>query len=169
MQKPNCQEGRSLLKDIATFSSELYILCARLQFFIHSCCSTLLQTTARSTEKMSVGFQPLRTPTMLGGAPAALVSYCQRHGRAAMCFAAAEPPGRRALPQQLLQQQVGGQTAGGGGKSLLLAERHLSCTRQALGVVAAEAMVTRPGDDDAGGGVRGIEALIDSATSSLYV
>ncbi|CAN0035174.1 unnamed protein product [Scytosiphon promiscuus] len=119
--------------------------------------------------KMSVGFQPLRTPTMLSGASAALVSYCQRHGRAAMCFAAAESPGRRALPQQQFGDAgVAGVSGRSGDKSLLLAERHLSCTRQALGVLAAEAMVGSPKDGDAGG-MRGMEAEIDGATSSLYV
>ncbi|CAM9402127.1 unnamed protein product, partial [Hapterophycus canaliculatus] len=92
---------------------------------------------------------------MLSGASAALVSYCQRHGRAAMCFAAAEPPGTKALPRQLLQHQFGGDVARSsgrsGGESLLLAERHLSCTRQALGIVAAEAMIIASGDDGAGG------------------
>ncbi|CAM9221548.1 unnamed protein product, partial [Ectocarpus sp. 12 AP-2014] len=90
--------------------------------------------------KMSVGFQPLRTPTMLSGAPAALVSYCQRHGQAAMCFAAAEPPGRRAtaMPQQQLGADGGG---GGGGGRLALAEKNLSFAREALGIVAGAAVV----------------------------
>lgn len=108
--------------------------------------------------QMAVGFQPLRTPTMLSGAPAALVSYCQKHGRAAMCFAAAELPGRRAVPPQ---QQVGGEGGSSGG-SLLFAERSLSCTRKPLGVVAGEAMVS--GICGGGGGVEK-----GSATSSLYI
>lgn len=113
---------------------------------------------------MSVGFQPLRTPTMLSGAPAALVSYCQRHGQAAMCFAAAEPPGKRAtaMPQQL-RQQLG--VDGGGGVRLALAERNLSCAREALRVVAGAAVVAV-----SGGGRGGKEmGALDDAPSSLYV
>ncbi|CAM9812274.1 unnamed protein product [Ectocarpus fasciculatus] len=114
---------------------------------------------------MSVGFQPLRTPTMLSGAPAALVSYCQRHGQAAMCFAAAEPPGRRAtaVPQQL-RQQLGVEGGGGGVIRLALAERNLSCARDALGVVAGAAVVV------SGGAGAGKEmGALDDAPSSLYV
>ncbi|CAN0098874.1 unnamed protein product, partial [Ectocarpus sp. 8 AP-2014] len=115
--------------------------------------------------KMSVGFQPLRTPTMLSGAPAALVSYCQRHGQAAMCFAAAEPPGKRAtaVPQQLWQQL--GVDGGGGSGRLALAERNLSCARDALGIVAGAAVVV-----SGGGGAGGKEmGALEDAPSSLYV
>lgn len=116
--------------------------------------------------QMSVGFQPLRTPTMLSGAPAALVSYCQRHGRAAMCFAAAELPGRRAVPPHQQQLDAGGEGGSSGG-SLIFAERSLSCTRKPLAVVAGEAMVS-----GACGGGEGAEQdvdAVDSATSSLYI
>lgn len=104
---------------------------------------------------------------MLSGAPAALVSYCQRHGRAAMCFAAAELPGRRAVPPQQPQQQQAGGEGGSSGGSLLFAERSLSCTRKPIGVVAGEAMVS-----GGGGGVEGVDKqvdAVDSATSSLYI
>ncbi|CAM9324146.1 unnamed protein product, partial [Laminaria digitata] len=56
---------------------------------------------------------------MLSGPSAALVSYCERHGRAAMCFAASQAPRRQH------QQQGGAQ-----------AERSMSCTRKPLGVLA---------------------------------
>eukprot|EP00752_Nemacystus_decipiens_P015930 g14237.t1 len=112
--------------------------------------------------KMSVGFQPLRTPTMLGGAPAALVSYCQKHGRAAMCFAAAELPGRRAVPPQL----VGGD-CGSSGESSRFAERSLSCTWKALGVVAGEAMLSA-GCGGGEGGEKDVDAF-DGAANSLYI
>lgn len=36
---------------------------------------------------MSKGFQPLRTPTMVTGPAAAVISQCQRQGQAALCFA----------------------------------------------------------------------------------
>ena len=99
---------------------------------------------------------------MLSGAPAALVSYCQRHGRAAMCFAAAELPGRRVVPPQL----VGGE-GGSSGDSMRFAERSLSCTRKALGVVAGQAMVSAGCEADEGG-EKGIDA-VDIAASSLYI
>eukprot|EP00903_Cladosiphon_okamuranus_P016640 g15348.t1 len=114
--------------------------------------------------KMSEGFQPLRTPTMLSEAPAALVSYCQAYDRAAMCFAAAELPGRRAVPPQL-----GGGEGGGGssGTRLRLAERSLSCTRKALAVVAGGAMVT--GGRGVGEGEEDVDTAVDSAARGLYI
>lgn len=103
---------------------------------------------------------------MLSGAPAALVSYCQRHGQAAMCFAAAEPPGRRAtaVPQQLRQQL--GVGVGGGSGRLALAERNLSSARDALGIVAGAAVVVVSGGGGAGGKEMG---ALEDAPSSLYV
>lgn len=123
---------------------------------------------------MSAGFQPLPTPTMLSGAPAALLSYCQRRGRAAMCFAAAELPGRRReLPPQLLGlgAGVGGGVGGGSSSSsveVLAAERSLSCTRKPLGVVSGGAMVS--GGDGAHVGGEGAKTEIHAiVASSLYI
>ena len=96
---------------------------------------------------MSKGFQPLPTPTMLTGASAALVSHCQRHGRAAMCFAAAEWPGKS-------QEK--------------LVERALRGTREALGMLVGDgAMATAAGGVDA----ETREIAVDSicSTSNLYV
>ncbi len=130
--------------------------------------------SSRGRRQMSVGFQPLPTPTMLSGAPAALLSYCQRRGRAAMCFAAADLPGRRRAPpqQQLLGLGAGvGVGVGGGGsrsvEEVLAAERGLSCTWKPLGVVAGGAMVS----GGAGVGGEGAKTEVDavSAMSSLYV
>lgn len=95
---------------------------------------------------MSKGFQPLPTPTMLAGASAALVSYCQRHGRAAMCFAAAEWPGK---PRQHL------------------VERALGGARKPLGVlVGDDTMAAAAGGVD----VEALEIADDiGSTSNLYV
>lgn len=68
---------------------------------------------------MSRGFQPLRTPTLLTGPAAALISHCQRHGRAAVCFAVAE------------------KDQGDRGNSM----KSFACTRGALELLTGEVMV----------------------------
>lgn len=85
---------------------------------------------------------------MLTGASAALISYCQRHGRAAMCFAAAERPGR------LKQRGVG-------------AERAFSCTRKPLGLLIGDSILA-PAAAPSGADEADLEMAVDVA-SNLYV
>lgn len=93
---------------------------------------------------MSRGFQPLPTPSMVTGPAAALVSHCQRQGRAAMCFAISEWPGR------------GGQDVSGAA---------FGCTAKALRVVAGDTL-TPPAEEvcaDATG------ELADHMQGNLYI
>lgn len=91
---------------------------------------------------MSEGFRPLRTPSMVTGPAAALVSHCQRHGRAAMCFAVAEMPGGK---------KQGGSPAA------------FSCTLKALGVLAGDVL-----DKTCFPGVSGSEEVAHEK-ANLYV